>query len=488
MVMRKRSELFFSVISVPVDFLALLSAFVLAFIIRVKIESKVVAHPIPALEFLQIVLILLPVWIFIFALSGLYTQTSLRGRFDELGKVFVAVSGGVMFSILLDFFHTTPLFPSKAVPIYAWGLGLVFVLTARMVVRGLQRWLFRFGVGVHNAVIIGSGELAQRVGQDLAKITSGYRILGCVDSARGAARRMPGMRIWHDFEEAKRELPVRRGLDEIIQADSALPQEQILALVNFAANNNITYRFVPNQFGLYASNSVLGSLAGVPMIEIRLTPLEGWGRIAKRTFDVIGATLCIILLSPVLLVIAVAEKVSDPAGPVMYRHRRLSRNGRELFVLKFRSMAWKWSDGPDRPYKTPQETFRAMGRPELIKEFERVQKLDSDPRVSRLGRFLRRTSLDELPQLFNVLSGDMSMVGPRPILPVELEHYGPHGASFLALKPGITGLWQISGRSDISYDDRVKLDIYYVEHWSLMLDTKILLKTGFTIFSGRGAY
>jgi lipopolysaccharide/colanic/teichoic acid biosynthesis glycosyltransferase len=151
-------------------------------------------------------------------------------------------------------------------------------------------------------------------------------------------------------------------------------------------------------------------------------------------------------------------------------------------------MMWKYSDGPDRPYKNALETFKAMGREDLIPEFNKVQKVEDDPRVSRFGRFLRKTSLDELPQLFNVLLGDMSMVGPRPIIPMELEHYGDRSASFLALKPGCTGLWVISGRSDVSYEDRVKLDIYYVENWSLMLDLKILVKTVLTVINGRGAY
>ncbi len=486
--MRKRSELFFSVILVPLDFLALLAAFVAAYVIRVKLEGKPVSHPIPAMDFVQVVLILLPVWIIIFALSGLYAQSNLRGRLGEIGKVFVAVSGGVMLSILLDFFQPESLFPSKAVPIYAYGLGLVFVLLSRTLVRALQRWLFKFGVGVHNAIIVGSGEIAQRIAPDLQMAFSGYRLLACVDTARGAAKRMKGLPIFDSLEGAIEAVAPRGKLDEIIQADSALDQDEILRLVNYATNHQVGYRFVPNQFGLYATNSVMGTLGGVQLIEIRLTPLDGWGRVAKRVFDVIGATFGIIVLSPVLAMVALLVKLRDPEGPILYRHRRLRRNGETLFVLKFRTMLWRYCDGPGRPFKNAEQTFRAMGRADLVEEFRRAQKVEDDPRVSRLGRFLRRTSLDELAQLFNVLKGDMSLVGPRPIIPAELEHYGEQGAIFLALKPGITGLWQISGRSDISYEDRVKLDIFYVEHWSLALDTKILLKTVLAILSGKGAY
>jgi exopolysaccharide biosynthesis polyprenyl glycosylphosphotransferase len=485
--MRKRSELFFSVILIPLDFLALLSAFVVAYILRVKVENKPVAHQIPSLEFLQIILILLPAWIIIFALSGLYSQSSLRGRLDEIGKIFVAVSGGVMFTILLDFLQPQSLFPSKAVPIYAYGLGLIFVLTSRSVVRAIQRGLFNFGVGVHNAFIIGSGDIAQRILHELSNTSSGYRMLACIDTAKGAGKRMPGLPIYDTFEEASKSF--KKGvLDEIIQADSALSQDAVLELVNYATNNQIAYRFVPNQFGLYASNSSLSSMAGIPMIEIRLTPLEGWGRITKRTFDLMGSLAGIILLSPILAVLALLIKFKDPAGPVIYRHRRLSRNGKDVYVLKFRTMPWKYCDGPNRPFKTASDTLRSMGREDLIEEFNKVQKLDDDPRVSRFGKVLRKTSLDEIPQLFNVFIGDMSLVGPRPILPLELEHYGDDRSRFLALKPGMTGLWQISGRNDVSYEDRVKLDIYYVENWSLFLDMKILLKTVRTFLYGRGAY
>jgi exopolysaccharide biosynthesis polyprenyl glycosylphosphotransferase len=485
--MHKRSELFFSLILVPLDFVALLAAFVAAYVIRVKLEDKPVAHPIAALQFLQILLILLPAWIFIFAVSGLYSQSSLRGRLDEAGKVFIAVSGGVMFTILLDFLRPTSIFPSKAIPIYAYGLGLVFVLASRTAVRGIQRGLFNFGIGVHNAIIVGSGEIAQRIAKELAAVGSGYRIMGCVDSARGAVKRMRGITVYESLGAAIETIGGSH-IDEIVQADSGLNQDEVLDLVNFATNNHITYRFVPNQFGLYASNSVLGNLGGVPMVEIQLTPLEGWGRIAKRTFDFLGALFGIILTSPILLIVAVLVKVKDPNGPILYRHRRLSRNGVEVYVLKFRTMAWKYCTGPNRPYKTAEAAFEAMGREDLVKEFKLAQKVDDDPRVNRFGRFLRRTSLDELPQLFNVLKGDMSMVGPRPIIPAELEHYGDKSASFLALKPGIAGLWQTSGRSDVSYDDRVKLDIYYIENWSLLLDIKILFKTVIAILSGRGAY
>jgi exopolysaccharide biosynthesis polyprenyl glycosylphosphotransferase len=486
--MRKRSELLFGLILVPVDFLALITAFVAAYIIRVRLDGRPVAHPIPAHVYLEISLLVLPIWLLIFAFSGLYSLSNLRGKLDELGRIFVAVSGGVMTLILLDFFQKNqPLFPSKSVPIYAYGIGFLLVVIARSVIRLIQRSLFRYGVGVHQTLMIGSGELAQRIAHDMESPRSGYRIVGIVESSSGAGKRLPGYPLYKSVDEVKSQIAGGLHVDEIVQADSGLEADDILELVTFATNNHISYRFIPNQFGLYATNAVYGTMAGMPVLEIRLTSLEGWGRIVKRAFDVVGAGLGLILLSPIFLGVALAIKIADP-GPIFFRQRRLSRAGSEVYMYKFRSMKHKFNSDKNYKGKTPVEIFQLLDRPELVAEFEEHQKVRNDPRVSKIGDFLRRSSLDELPQLLNAFMGDMSLVGPRPIVPVELERYGNQSGSFLALKPGITGLWQISGRSDVSYEDRVKLDIYYVENWSLWLDIKILLKTIVAITKKSGAY
>jgi lipopolysaccharide/colanic/teichoic acid biosynthesis glycosyltransferase len=209
--------------------------------------------------------------------------------------------------------------------------------------------------------------------------------------------------------------------------------------------------------------------------------------VAKRLIDVTGATAGLLLLAPVLLVLMMVVKLHDPAGPVFYRQNRLGQGGKLIKVLKFRTMRWQYSTGPDRPYKTAQEAFVAMGRADLVEEFEVAQKVAEDPRVSPLGAFLRRTSLDELPQLLNALFGDLSLVGPRPIVQQELVRYGDHGATFLAAKPGITGLWQVSGRSETTYDERVRLDVSYVRNWNILLDLVILVRTVAVVAAKRGA-
>jgi len=481
--MRKNSQLIFNALLPFVDFAAILLAFVLAYVLRVKLDNRPVPNPIRALLFLKIVLVVLPVWIFIFALLGLYSLTSVRSRFDEISKVFIGVSGGTMFLIMADFFARNPIFPSRAIPVYGYILSFVFVVTARLIVDSIERFLFRFGLGTRRVLLVGSGPIAQGLYGSLGNTNkTGYNVVAVLDRLKVHSKGFPGAKIIKNLDELS-----GTKIDEMLQADSALPPEDVLELVNYANNNQIVYRFVPNQFGLFATNSRITSVGGEQVIEILSTPLEGWGRIIKRLFDILGAGLALIILSPVFLVIAISMRLTDD-GPIFYKHERLSRSGKPVGVYKFRSMYWKYCDGPNRPYKTAAQALAAMGRKDLLDEFKTNQKLVHDPRVMPVGRFLRRTSLDELPQLFNVLKGNMSMVGPRPILEEELPRYGKNTAIFLALKPGLTGLWQISGRNDIGYDERVKLDIYYVEHWSLLLDIKILLKTAAVVLRKGGAY
>lgn len=481
--MRKNSQLIFNALLPFIDFLAIVSAFVLAYVIRVKIDSRPVPNPIGPELFLKIFVVALPVWIFIFALLGLYGQSNVRSRLEEWSKVFVGASAGTAFLIMLDFFSHTPIFPSRAIPIYGYILSFVFIIILRSLVRFMEHFLFRFGFGIHRTLLVGSGPIAEGIYRSLKDThRTGYKIVAVLDTHNIKSGRFKSLRSIKSLNDLD-----KVDFDEILQADSALPSDEVLGLINFANNNQITYRFVPNQFGLFATNSRIATIGGQQLIEIQRTPLDGWGRIMKRLFDLLGAVGALIITSPLILGIAIATRTSDD-GPIFYKHRRLSRTGKPLDVYKFRSMYWRYCDGPDRPYKNAAQTLAAMGRKDLVEEFKRHQKLTSDPRVMPVGRFLRRTSLDELPQLFNVLKGDMSMVGPRPILDEELSRYGKHSAIFLSLKPGLTGLWQISGRSDIGYDERVKLDIFYVEHWSLLLDVKILVKTVMAVLLRGGAY
>lgn len=242
------------------------------------------------------------------------------------------------------------------------------------------------------------------------------------------------------------------------------------------------FEFDPLTGGLATAEVLLGASA---QRSARRTAI--WSQRVKRAFDVLVALAGLLLLSPLFLAIALAIKLSDP-GPVFYRHRRLRRVGLPLDIHKFRTMRVEYSTGEQFGGRSDEDVFEELGIPELAEEFARSQKLHDDPRVSRIGHFLRRNSLDELPQLWNILKGEISVVGPRPIVSAELDRYGSGQETLLSLKPGLTGLWQISGRSDLDYADRVRLDLYYAENWSLLLDLKIILRTLSAVLQRRGAY
>ena len=236
----------------------------------------------------------------------------------------------------------------------------------------------------------------------------------------------------------------------------------------------MVFWFVPNLFQTLTANIDIETLAGVPLIELKRTPLEGWNKVIKRMVDFIGAIFGIILFSPVFILSAILIKL-DSRGPVIVRLKRISL-GREFYLYKFRSMV---------------ENAHEI-KSQLLKYNERegagpLFKMKNDPRITRVGGYLRKFRMDELPQFFNVLKGDMSMVGPRPHEPEEIAKYQKHHKKLLTIKAGITGMAQVSGSSDLPFEDEVKLDTYYIENWSLFLDFKILLKTVFILFTDRSA-
>ena len=488
-IMYKRSELFFSLILVPIDFLAFLSAFVLAYIIRVKLTAKPIIYPIESILFLKIFLLILPIWILIFALCGLYDLARFKNKFsEEMARIFIAVSAGTMFVILVDFASKQPIFPAKAIPVYGYLLSFVLVTIVRFKVRLFRHYLYKFNIGVRRTLIVGGGDLVKRIIESLENTRkSGYQILGIINDGKSIIASPRSLKIYSSLENAVAKLG-KSNVDEIIQANPQLSTEQVLATIEFANDHHINYRFIPNQFNLYTANSSVTTLGNIPIVSLRRTPLEGWGRVLKRLFDLMGSALGLVILAPIFLVIALAIKITDP-GPVIYKHKRLSRFGKLINVYKFRTMHLKYCTGEAYSGRTDAEVLaRELKSPNLAKQFQKNQKLKNDPRVSKIGRILRQTSLDELPQLFNVLKGDVSLVGPRPVVEAELEHYGNRTSIFLALRPGLTGLWQVSGRNDLSYEERVKMDIYYIENWNMWLDIKILFKTLPTLIKKQGAY
>lgn len=477
--MKNNASQIYNTLLVFGDFLALIAAFVGAFVLRVTLSSAPIAHPVPALTYFEIFLLVTPFWILIFALLGLYNSSIYEKRFSEFGRLLVGSFIGLLFVVFISFFSTAALFPSKLVPIYGFGLSFLFLVVFRNLARLIRTELFGFRIGLNNVLIVGNTVMSAELIDLLHNSRlSGYRVLGVIGSTHALGGHTE-LSAFSTLQSALKQLtqPVHTIIQTELYGDEARNRE----VLEYAQTHHIAFRFVPGNSELFVGNiDVQLFRNSIPVIAVHQTPLIGWGRIVKRLFDVVVSLLALIIVSPLLLLLALIIKLSD-GGPVFYRQTRLTRFNQGFRVYKFRSMKRKYS-GP-----LPEEAFAMMGRPELAREYRKNgDYLPDDPRIGRIGRFLRASSLDELPQLINVLTGDLSLVGPRALVPRDLSEYDKRH-TILSVKSGITGLAQVSGRKNISFEERRKLDIYYVQNWSFWLDIVILIKTIRVVLERTGA-
>lgn len=467
----KKSELTFAVLLVPADFLLVFLAAATAYIIRFRWLAAVrpVTFELPWPEFVVLAMTGAGVFVLCFALAGLYAVTGPHRIKSEVSRVFIAGSAAVL-ALVVTIFFRRELFASRFIILAAWVLALLFVSFGRVAMRLLQRRLLRHGLGTHRILVIGRPEeptTGLLLKEFAANPSLGYRVVLASPSLDAAAA------------EAGR-LAAAGELDEVIVTDPDLDRDAIMRLLGFAESRHLDFKYAADPLATHSRNVSFGLFAGVPVVEVRGTRLEGWGRLFKRAFDIIGSLVLIILTSPIMLVTAIAI-VLDSGFPVFFRQRddgspvyRVGEKGRLFTYLKFRSM---------RP-KTDSLRYTELAHLDTRKEGPLV-KIKDDPRVTRVGRFIRKYSIDELPELFLVFIGKMSLVGPRPHLPEEVARYQERQHRVLTIKPGITGLAQVSGRSDLDFEDEVKLDTYYIENWSPWLDLAILLKTPFAVFKER---
>jgi exopolysaccharide biosynthesis polyprenyl glycosylphosphotransferase len=319
------------------------------------------------------------------------------------------------------------------------------------------------GWGTHKIVLIGESDAAA----DIMKEIYRNKALGLEIIAR-----LPDFK--EESAEKINELWQKQGIDEIVQADSNLDREQNLALLDFADSHHLIFKYAADFFETKSARVDLSTLAGVPIVEVKHTALDGWGKILKRVFDAVVASFLLIILSPLFLIIALMVKI-DSAGKIFYGSKRVGEKGKEITIWKFRSMIKNAEQLKNKLWK---ENERADGP---------LFKMENDPRITRVGKFIRRFSLDELPQLWNIVRGEMSLVGPRPHEVPEVAKYQKEEKKLLNIKPGLTGMAQVSGRSDLNFEEEVRLDVFYMENWTPWLDIIILLKTPGVVLTRKGA-
>lgn len=474
-----RNSHYYSLFLILVDTLVIFAALALSYILRVQYDARPLVDQVYAIDYIFGLIAIIPFWIATFFLLGLYRSNVYNRRLTEWVRIGAGSFIGILLILGWEFITGNALFPARLVAVYALVGSFLLVVLERESLRFLRARLFKFGVGTSRVLVIGSSDTVADIATSLSDTKrSGYEVVAIA----GPKKVVPeNLQVVHysQVESALKFLDSDH-IDTIIQTDLYESHERNQKVLSAAQSRHISYNFIPGQPEFYSGKNTVDVFLGYPMITVSQTPLIGWGEVVKLIFDSVVSFFALILLSPVFLVIIILQKTLNP-GPVFYVSSRLSRFSEPIQLIKFRSMGAKYGK------KDAAEEFEEMGRDDLAKEYRKHRKVENDPRITKFGNFLRVTSLDELPQLINVLKGDLSLVGPRPILPQEAKFNRGKTALLHSVKSGVTGLWQVSGRSNLSFDERIELELFYAQNWTFWLDIKILFKTIAVVFRKQGA-
>jgi exopolysaccharide biosynthesis polyprenyl glycosylphosphotransferase len=458
------------------DLLLTFLAFYLAYQVRFYTElpfyDESIIPQVPT--YTNFMLYSIPIWLIIYAASGLYRANNLLGGTQEYGILFNAVTLGVLLIVSLGFLFPDDLILARGWVILTWVFAFLLTATGRFLARRAVYALRRRGYFQNLGVLVGANEEGFLLADQLLQSqTSGIRLMGYVDNERNP--QMDGNLEWFGKTDRLSEIIEKNGISEIILTSSAFSQEHLLAIFRkFGTAQGINVRMSSGLYEIITTGMEVKEDGLVPLVTINKVRMTGVDEILKTILDYCLAVPLTILLSPLMALIALAVRLDSP-GPIIYRRRVMGVNGKQFDAFKFRTM------------QVNSDEILASN-PELLNEYKDNFKIKDDPRITNFGRILRKTSLDELPQLFNVLRFEMSLVGPRMITPEELGKYSQWDLNLLTVKPGITGLWQVHGRSDVSYEERVRLDMHYIRNWTIWFDLHLLMETIPAVLSRRGAY
>jgi exopolysaccharide biosynthesis polyprenyl glycosylphosphotransferase len=450
--------LILAIVTFAVDIVAVFVAYVLAK--DLVDHNKALITPIFAT---------VAIWPIVFAVYGLYDLRRPTHATVEVQRLFNAVAISVLLVVLVTF--VTRLEPSRDFIPALLTISLVAIFAGRLVTRRLSHTLNARAITSLVTLIAGTNEEARALARTLQRRPwMGYRVCGFVEVTPSGLAVIDGIPVFGTVDDIA-QISVDHGIRSVIIAGSTAGAGT-LQLIDSALSPEVSVRVSPGLANLGASRVVLEPIDGMALFSLRRHRFSRRQRFVKRSLDIGVTSVALIVTAPLMIGIALAVRLTSP-GPVLFRQRRVGEQERDFTILKFRTMvvgAHAQRDGLDN---------EADGL---------LFKMRRDPRVTRVGRFLRKTSLDELPQLFNVLRGDMSLVGPRPALPEEAARYAESQRGRLRVKPGVTGLWQVNGRHDLAFEDYVRYDLFYVENWSLTMDLYILAKTIPALLTTRGSY
>lgn len=460
------------------DVLMTMLAFWLAYVIRFVNPRGIFdeAGTFP-FESYSVLLTVVPViWVVIFAFNGLYTWQNLLGGTREYSGVMRSATEGFLLIVIAGFLDPR-LIIARGWLLMSWGFTILFVSFSRFLLRRLVYTLRRHGFFLTPAVIVGANQEGRWLAEQLLRWdTSGLHLIGFVDNKTPAT-----FPLFHDLVslgsvDRLGEIIERYDIGEIILASSAFSTRDYLLEIfrKYGVSDKVNIRMSSGLYEILTTGLSVNEFAYVPLVYVNKVRLTGTDNALKFVLDYVLTLTALTLASPFLLVVALLVKLSSK-GPVIHKRLVMGLNGKQFNAYKFRTMVVNGDEV-------------LAQHPELKEELARTHKLKNDPRVTKIGAFLRKLSLDELPQLFNVLKREMSLVGPRMISPEEVAMYKQFDLNLLTVLPGITGVWQVSGRSDVSYEERVRLDMYYIRNWSLWLDLQILFQTIPAVLKSRGAY
>lgn len=474
--LEKRTE---RIVIIILDIVLINVAFWLAYLIRYQLgipypveEQFFTTYPI----FIPYAILLTFLCLLTYQIDGLYEQRRGRRLFDEIYRI----ASGTMTSIVIVVavtFYLQPLYYSRGMILLSGAIVVLFLAAVRIIKYAIAAQMRKRGVGVARVLIVGAGEVGRSVMRSiLADPGLGYQIAGYVDDnpekGNGKLGRIQGLGGIDQIGD----IILGSDVDEVIVTLPWMYHRKIMLIVEDCERENVRVMVVPDVFQQRMHRLDLQSLNGIPLIGLGEVKMGSGALLTKRVIDLTISLVALPLLAIIYAVVAVLIKIESP-GPVIFKHHRVGQNGKEFDLYKFRSMI----PGAEEIQAELADLNEADGPLFKIKD-------KKDPRITRVGRLIRRTSIDELPQLLNVLRGEMSLVGPRPGTPSEVAQYEPWQRKRLAVKPGISGLWQVSGRSDVPFAEMCLLDIFYIENWSLDLEIRILLQTIPRVLFGSGAY
>jgi len=485
---------FLSFFIILIDILMVLAGFYLAVIIRmVPLSSslnlfdytsswfKQSIFP-PDLNFALMLSVYLVVVTFLtFKYFNLYYEKGIYRSYSDFWRIARAITVLLIFTMVLLFVFKVIDF-SRMVIIYFWFLSILFVAVGRVVFDFARRWVrTRFGIDKYRCVVVGNSDFARQLGLQLTP-ASGFKHLGFVkveedgnaksDSDRKGQADLHFLGSSEDLEQVVSENDV----SAVFLVDDGLDYNRMMELVVKSTNMGLETRVISKRFETFIDKipAPVEVIMDVAMLRFRVAKFQRWRKFVKRVFDVVISVVVLVVGLPVWVIVALLIKLESP-GPVIFKQKRITKDGKIFTCYKFRSM-----------YADAEQKLKEVLR--YNEKQPQIFKMRDDPRITKVGSFIRRMSIDEIPQLINVLKGDISLVGPRTPIPQEVVKYKPWHKVRLRDKTGITGLWQVSGRSELDFDEMVILDIYYLLNRSLSLDFRIMVKTIFVVLFAKGAY